>query len=72
VPRPARRRSSPIAAGRPPSYGPAHPDRRPATDDAAAYADIGGVVGDDDTERDVSGWFVGLALRGLAGSFSLL
>ena len=39
-----------------------------------AYADIGGVVGYEDEERDVSGWFVGagLALLALAGTLSLL
>ena len=39
----------------------------------AAYADIGGVVGYDEVERDVSGWFVGggIALLALAGALSL-
>ena len=41
---------------------------------ADAYADIGAVVGYEDTERDVSDWFVGagLALLALAGTSSLL
>jgi Ca-activated chloride channel family protein len=41
---------------------------------SAAYTDIGGVVGYEDAEQDVSGWFVGsgLALLALAGSCSLL
>lgn len=40
----------------------------------SAYTDIGSVVGYEDAEQDVSGWFVGsgLALLVLAGSFSLL
>ena len=39
----------------------------------AAYADIGGVVGYDEVQRDVSGWFVGggIALLALAGALSL-
>ncbi len=39
-----------------------------------AYTDIGSVVGYEDAEKDVSGWFVGsgLALLALAGSSSLL
>ena len=38
------------------------------------YADIGGVVGYEDAEADISGWFVGggLALLALSGSLSLL
>ncbi len=41
---------------------------------SAVYADIGSVVGYEDAEQDVSGWFVGggLALLALAGSLSLL
>jgi Ca-activated chloride channel family protein len=41
---------------------------------AGAYADIGGVLGYEDAEHDVNGWFVGagLALLALAGSLSLL
>lgn len=41
---------------------------------AEVYADIGSVVGYDEVDRDVSGWFVGggLALLALAGSLSLL
>jgi Ca-activated chloride channel family protein len=41
---------------------------------SAAYTDIGGVVGYEDAEQDVSGWFVGsgLALLAVAGSCSLL
>lgn len=41
---------------------------------SAVYADIGSVVGYEDTEQDVSGWFVGggLALLALSGSLSLL
>jgi len=40
---------------------------------SSAYADIGGVVGYDEVDRDVSGWFVGggLLLLALAGSLSL-
>ena len=40
---------------------------------SSAYADIGGVVGYDEVDRDVSGWFVGggIALLALAGSLSL-
>jgi Ca-activated chloride channel family protein len=40
----------------------------------AVYADIGSVVGYDEVDKDVSGWFVGsgLALLTLAGSLSLL
>jgi Ca-activated chloride channel homolog len=40
----------------------------------AVYADIGRVVGYDEVDRDVSGWFVGggLALLALTGSLSLL
>jgi len=39
-----------------------------------AYGDIGRVVGDEEQDRDVSGWFVGsgLVLLALAGSLSLL
>ena len=41
---------------------------------SAVYSDIGSVVGYEDTEQDVSGWFVGggLALLALSGSLSLL
>jgi Ca-activated chloride channel family protein len=41
---------------------------------SAVYADIGSVVGYEDTEQDISGWFVGggLALLALSGSLSLL
>lgn len=41
---------------------------------ATAYADIGGVVGYEEIDKDVSGWFVGagLGLLALAGSLSLL
>jgi Ca-activated chloride channel family protein len=41
---------------------------------AEVYADIGSVVGYEDVDKDVSGWFVGsgIALLALAGSLSLL
>ncbi len=41
---------------------------------SAVYADIGSVVGYEETEQDISGWFVGggLALLALSGSLSLL
>jgi Ca-activated chloride channel family protein len=41
---------------------------------SSVYADIGRVVGYEDVEQDVSGWFVGsgLGLLALAGSLSLL
>lgn len=40
----------------------------------SAYADIGGIVGYDEVDRDVSGWFVGtgLLLLAVSGSLSLL
>ena len=40
----------------------------------AVYADIGSVVGYEEVDRDISGWFVGtgIALLALAGSLSLL
>jgi Ca-activated chloride channel family protein len=40
----------------------------------SVYADIGRVVGFEDAERDVSGWFVGtgIALLALSGCLSLL
>jgi Ca-activated chloride channel family protein len=40
---------------------------------SSAYADIRGVVGHDDVDRDVSGWFVGggILLLAVAGSLSL-
>lgn len=40
----------------------------------SVYADIGSVVGHEDEEQDISGWFVGggLALLALSGSLSLL
>jgi hypothetical protein len=41
---------------------------------SSVYADIGGVVGYENAERDISGWFVGggLALLAVASSLSLL
>jgi MoxR-like ATPase len=41
---------------------------------AEVYADTGGVVGHDEVDKDVSGWFVGggLGLLALTGSLSLL
>lgn len=41
---------------------------------SGAYQDIGGIVGFDEVDKDISGWFVGsgLALLAMAGSLSLL
>jgi len=41
---------------------------------SAVYADIGRVVGHDEVDRDVSGWFVGagIALLAVAASLSLV
>jgi Ca-activated chloride channel family protein len=41
---------------------------------AGVYSDIGSVVGYDEVDKDISGWFVGsgIALLALAGSLSLL